>query len=278
MADEFDRLASDVPRRVSLTTTFIENLVETQEFLSETDRCLGDTKVALAILSSGIEPPVVSKESKVFRERLEQFLGVVDEYQSKLLSPEKPKASGPPPGDSPSSQVPFPEIKTTAPPGSVQAAEEIIKEADRWCALEIERRKKAKGGNSPSEPKPLGDESTKKPNNFGEFDSDWAVDNSDSDEEETSESPAATLVAMPIPRVQLPTFRVSPPKPAKVVRKLPKRTPARPAPRAARSVAQRPRPVVNQPRPIVGRPRIIPRPIPRSAPIRIAHPAFRFRR
>ncbi len=95
LADEFARLAEDIPRRTEMTENFIARLLEVQEFLAETDRCLDDTTTALAIFSAGKTAPEVSVEGKVFRKRLEQFIEIVFEYQETLLG--KPKAVVPEP-------------------------------------------------------------------------------------------------------------------------------------------------------------------------------------
>lgn len=100
-ADEFDRQAADVPRRLKLTAAFIEQLVETQDFLGEAERCLRDTAAALAILSAGPGMPRVSLEGRAFRRRLEEFVTVVEEYQEGLLGPTPPadaKEGSKPPG------------------------------------------------------------------------------------------------------------------------------------------------------------------------------------
>ena len=94
MADEFDRLALDVPRRKRVAEEFIARLATMQDFLAEADRCLADTKTALAILSAGPEPVKASEEGKAFRRHLEQFLAVLEEYQSQLL-PARPASSKP---------------------------------------------------------------------------------------------------------------------------------------------------------------------------------------
>lgn len=111
MADEFDRLAADVPRRARLTDEFLGRLADIQEFLAEADRCLSDTRAALAILSAGPDPVRVSPESKVFRQQLEVYLGVVSEYQKRFLAP--PPAA-PPAGKGPD-VAPAP---VTPPPGA----------------------------------------------------------------------------------------------------------------------------------------------------------------
>lgn len=95
-ADKFERLAEDIPRRRRLTEAFIEQLIEMQDFLAETERCLADTKVALSILSVGSKTIQLNGETVHFRKHLENFLGAVDEYQRRffempLVSPEKPK-------------------------------------------------------------------------------------------------------------------------------------------------------------------------------------------
>jgi hypothetical protein len=87
MADEFDRLAAVTPQRVELTDRFIVQLADVQEFLAQADRCLGDTKTALEILTAGPSPVTVTAGSKAFRRHLEQFLALIEEYQQKLLAP-----------------------------------------------------------------------------------------------------------------------------------------------------------------------------------------------
>jgi hypothetical protein len=97
MAAEFERLSDEVPRRTKVTERFIEQLVELQDFLAATDRCLSDTGAALSILSAGPEPITVSAESRVFRHQLEQFLAVLDEYQGAFRArPATPPASASP--------------------------------------------------------------------------------------------------------------------------------------------------------------------------------------
>ncbi|MBI1213771.1 MAG: hypothetical protein GC190_20110 [Alphaproteobacteria bacterium] len=90
-AGEFDRQAADVPRRTKLTETFIVRLEEVQTFLAETDRCLGDTAMALSIFAAGNGAPETSFAGKVFRKRLEQFIAVVFEYQETLLDKPEPR-------------------------------------------------------------------------------------------------------------------------------------------------------------------------------------------
>jgi len=112
LADQFDRHAADVPRRIELTDSFIAELVEVQLFLAETDRCLRDTATALAIFSAGNdEEPKASFGGRVFRRRLEQFIAIVFEYQEKL-------ARRPPPG-APATGTPTPGRDATIP-GTVQ--------------------------------------------------------------------------------------------------------------------------------------------------------------
>jgi hypothetical protein len=90
-AAEFERQAGEVPRRIRLTDEFIARLEDTREFLAETDRCLKDTAAALAILSAGPESPI-SAGGRSFRRRLEEFLGLVEEYRRTFLGlpPEPP--------------------------------------------------------------------------------------------------------------------------------------------------------------------------------------------
>lgn len=111
-AEEFERLASDVPRRIRLTDRFIEQVTESQDFLAETDRFLGDTKVALTILSVGPEPYKPSAEAKYVRSQITIFLETMEEYQRKFF--EFPKGDSPkvPEGPAPKSD----EGKQSSPP------------------------------------------------------------------------------------------------------------------------------------------------------------------
>ncbi len=84
-AEKFEKLAEDIPRRRRLTDAFIEQLMDLQEFLAETERCLADTKVALSILSIGSKEIKLSGETKHFRQHLETFLSAVDEYQRRFF-------------------------------------------------------------------------------------------------------------------------------------------------------------------------------------------------
>lgn len=96
LAEQFDRHAADVPRRMELTDSFIAELVEVQQFLAETDRCLRDTATALSIFSAGNdEKPKASFGGRVFRRRLEQFIAIVFEYQEKLSKRPPPVAPDP---------------------------------------------------------------------------------------------------------------------------------------------------------------------------------------
>jgi len=98
LAEQFDRHAADVPRRMELTDSFIAELVEVQQFLAETDRCLRDTATALSIFSAGNdEEPKASFGGRVFRRRLEQFIAIVFEYQEKLSKRPPPVAPAPDP-------------------------------------------------------------------------------------------------------------------------------------------------------------------------------------
>ncbi len=100
MADEFDRLALATPQRIELTDAFLVRLAEVQDFLAQADRCLGDTKTALDILSAGPTPVRVSAEGRAFRRHLETFLAVLDDYQRKLLAPPPVRPIPPRPADS----------------------------------------------------------------------------------------------------------------------------------------------------------------------------------
>jgi hypothetical protein len=87
LADEFDRLANDVPRRMQLTSDFILQMNELNTFLAEADRCLHDTAAAMEILNAGNEAPRASIEGIAFRLRVKQYMAVLDEYQKKLSAP-----------------------------------------------------------------------------------------------------------------------------------------------------------------------------------------------
>jgi hypothetical protein len=91
-AEKFEKLAEDIPRRRRLTDAFIEQLLELQEFLAETERCLADTKVALSILSIGSKEIKLSGETRQFRQHLETFLSAVDEYQRRFFEMPTPPA------------------------------------------------------------------------------------------------------------------------------------------------------------------------------------------
>lgn len=131
MADEMDRLANDVPRRVRLTDSFIDQLYETRRFLADTERCLTDTKNALAILSAGPEPVQLSAEARFFRMQLEAFLQVVEEYQQKLFAPaakktnekQEPSMPTPPPANKkPDQQYEPPKASPTIPANTAALA------------------------------------------------------------------------------------------------------------------------------------------------------------
>ena len=110
MADEFERLAADVPRRRAILNAFNWQLSETALFLADTERCLRETDAALGILGAGPEPVTVSAQSKAFRRQLERFFALLEEYQRKLLGPpQSPEAPGEPP-------VPEPKSGDRAPP------------------------------------------------------------------------------------------------------------------------------------------------------------------
>lgn len=115
MADELTRVAEDVPRRVLLTEAFIAQLLEMQTFLASADRCLGDTRAALAILSAGPDRVSISADGRLFREQLEVFLGVVEAYQQKMLRP-VPKQPAPTPAVQPEPK------ESKAPHGAASAA------------------------------------------------------------------------------------------------------------------------------------------------------------
>lgn len=95
LAEKFEKLAEDIPRRRRLTDAFVEQLLELQEFLSETERCLADTKVALSILSIGSKEIKLSGETKQFRQHLETFLSAVDEYQRRFFEMPAPPIEQP---------------------------------------------------------------------------------------------------------------------------------------------------------------------------------------
>lgn len=128
MAAEFDRLAADSPRRVALTDEFIASLIPMQEFLAEADRCLTDTKTALAILSAGAEPVRVSEEAKVFRRQLEAFTAVLDEYQQKLLGSAPPTPAAPTDVDPWASPTP---ATDRCPPGKTPKGATLVSDPSR---------------------------------------------------------------------------------------------------------------------------------------------------
>ncbi|RUL81687.1 hypothetical protein [Tautonia sociabilis] len=141
-AAEFDRLAADTPRRIELTDRFLRELKDAQAFLAETDRCLRDTAAALEVFSAGARAPAVSADARAFRRRLGEFIGVVLDYEERLLmrphdragadpapTPPTPAAgaspplgpgaatgSAPPP--SPGSRAPSPAAPNDAEPGA----------------------------------------------------------------------------------------------------------------------------------------------------------------
>ncbi len=121
MAEEFDRLAADVPRRRIVLNEFNWKLSETGEFLADTERCLRETEVALTILTAGPDPVTISAQSKAFRKQLEEFIAVLEEYQQKLLGRPVGEGAKNPPKDGKNTT---PETKPhTAPPPSVPKAD-----------------------------------------------------------------------------------------------------------------------------------------------------------
>lgn len=94
MAAEFARLAAAVPSRRAVLNKFHWKLCEVGLFLADTERCLRETDAALAILTAGPDPAVlsVSDHAKAFRKQLEQFIAVTEEYRAKLLNPAAPPA------------------------------------------------------------------------------------------------------------------------------------------------------------------------------------------
>lgn len=93
MADEFDRLAADVPGRRETLLEFDSRLADTRRFLADTERCLHETSAALAILTAGPDGVTAAEQSRGFRKQLEDFITVVEVYQRKLLArPAPPKS------------------------------------------------------------------------------------------------------------------------------------------------------------------------------------------
>ncbi len=92
-ANQFDVLAADTPRRLELTDKFLAQLDDAQAFLAETSRCLRDAETAFTILSGGGKMPKVPPDLKAFSRRLDEFIGVVLEYEDKLLDKPRPKPS-----------------------------------------------------------------------------------------------------------------------------------------------------------------------------------------
>jgi hypothetical protein len=88
LADEFDRLAEDTPRRLAVIELFLEELAKTEVFLAETERCVRDTSTALALFSARGKVPPVPADAKAFSYRLGQFIEAAHRYEEKLL--EKP--------------------------------------------------------------------------------------------------------------------------------------------------------------------------------------------
>lgn len=79
IADEFLAQADDVPRRIHLTDFFLDQLRDTQTFLSEAERVVQDVRVAIDILSAGRDPISVSPDARV-NQKLNHFLDLVDDY------------------------------------------------------------------------------------------------------------------------------------------------------------------------------------------------------
>lgn len=101
VAERFELEAAKVPERIALTETFIKRLEESQGFLAEADRCLRDTATALAVFSAGGPEPGGSDEGRTFRERLDQFIFVVAEYQEKIFGPRPPGEAADPGPEAP---------------------------------------------------------------------------------------------------------------------------------------------------------------------------------
>lgn len=123
MAAEFARLAAAVPGRRAVLNKFHWKLCEVGLFLADTERCLRETDAALAILTAGPDPAVlsVSDHSKAFRKQLEQFIAVTEEYRAKLLNPAAPPApatdADPGPPEPPAEPAPpRPPVERPVPP------------------------------------------------------------------------------------------------------------------------------------------------------------------
>jgi hypothetical protein len=117
LAANFDALARDVPRRARLTDELIERLIETQDFLAETDRCLRDSAAAFAALAAGPEPVTASPASRAFKAQFETFLAVVEDYLGSLLTSLPAKPPAPPPAVEPATPK---AVEPTAEPGETR--------------------------------------------------------------------------------------------------------------------------------------------------------------
>lgn len=96
MANQFERLENDIPRKMRLTSDFIIELTEAHLLLAETDRCLNDTATAIQILTAGNNAPKPSQEGIAFQYRVKQYMTVLDEYRKKLATiPEQKESETP---------------------------------------------------------------------------------------------------------------------------------------------------------------------------------------
>jgi hypothetical protein len=102
LADEFDRMATETPKRLEALEGFLKELRDADVFLSETDRCVKDTAVALEIFSAHAKAPEVPVDAKAFSYRLGQFINTALEYEDKLLQ-KPPKPPEAPPAKEPAS-------------------------------------------------------------------------------------------------------------------------------------------------------------------------------
>ena len=133
LADEFDRMATETPKKLEALEGFLKELRDADVFLSETDRCVKDTAVALEIFSAHAKAPEVPVDARAFSYRLGQFINTALEYEDKLLQ-KPPKPPEPPPAKKPESPPARAAAGTTTDP-QVISLEELHRQTARRMSM-----------------------------------------------------------------------------------------------------------------------------------------------